>query len=86
MATGNSNKGIADRLVITVRAVEKYVSSIFGKLDLPSSGTESRRVLAVLLFLQRLSRGGKPPPDTPETRPPERPAHRLVAAEPWRRG
>jgi DNA-binding NarL/FixJ family response regulator len=51
MATGNSNQGIADRLVITVRAVEKYVSSIFTKLDLPSSGTESRRVLAVLLFL-----------------------------------
>ena len=51
MATGSSNQGIADRLVITVRAVEKYVSSIFGKLDLPSSGTESRRVLAVLLFL-----------------------------------
>ena len=52
MATGNSNQGIADELVITLRAVEKYVSSIFGKLGLPSSGSESRRVLAVLLFLQ----------------------------------
>jgi DNA-binding NarL/FixJ family response regulator len=51
MATGNSNQGIADKLVITVRAVEKYVSSIFSKLELPSTGTESRRVLAVLLFL-----------------------------------
>jgi DNA-binding NarL/FixJ family response regulator len=51
MATGTSNQGIADRLVITLRAVEKYVSSIFGKLELPSTGTESRRVLAVLLFL-----------------------------------
>jgi DNA-binding NarL/FixJ family response regulator len=51
MATGSSNQGIADKLVITVRAVEKYVSSIFGKLGLPSSGSESRRVLAVLLFL-----------------------------------
>jgi len=51
MATGNSNQGIADELVITVRAVEKYVSSIFSKLDLPSSGSESRRVLAVLLVL-----------------------------------
>ncbi len=51
MATGSSNQGIADKLVITVRAVEKYVSSIFDKLDLPSSGTESRRVLAVLMFL-----------------------------------
>jgi len=37
--------------VITLRAVEKYVSSIFTKLDLPSSGSESRRVLAVLLVL-----------------------------------
>ena len=51
MATGSSNQGIADKLVITQRAVEKYVSSIFGKLGLPSTGSESRRVLAVLLFL-----------------------------------
>jgi DNA-binding NarL/FixJ family response regulator len=51
MATGSSNGGIAEKLVITVRAVEKYVSSIFGKLGLPSTGSESRRVLAVLLFL-----------------------------------
>jgi DNA-binding NarL/FixJ family response regulator len=52
MAEGTSNQGIADRLVITLRAAEKYVSSIFGKLDLPSTGSESRRVLAVLLFLR----------------------------------
>jgi DNA-binding NarL/FixJ family response regulator len=52
MAQGDSNQGIADKLVITVRAVEKYVSSIFTKLRLPSTGTESRRVLAVLLFLR----------------------------------
>jgi DNA-binding NarL/FixJ family response regulator len=52
MATGSSNQGIADSLVITVRAVEKYVSSIFGKLGLPSTGSESRRVLAVLTFLR----------------------------------
>jgi DNA-binding NarL/FixJ family response regulator len=52
MATGSSNQGIADRLVITLRAVEKYVSSIFSKLGLPSSPSESRRVLAVLLFLR----------------------------------
>jgi DNA-binding NarL/FixJ family response regulator len=52
MATGSSNQGIADELVITLRAVEKYVSSIFGKLGLPSSGSESRRVLAVLLYLR----------------------------------
>ena len=53
MAQGNSNQGIADRLVITLRAAEKHVSSVFTKLDLPSTGTESRRVLAVLLFLRR---------------------------------
>jgi DNA-binding NarL/FixJ family response regulator len=52
MATGSSNQGIADKLVITVRSVEKHVSSIFGKLGLPSSGNESRRVLAVLMFLR----------------------------------
>jgi DNA-binding NarL/FixJ family response regulator len=46
------NQGIAARLVITVRAVEKYVSSIFAKLGLPSTGSESRRVLAVLTFLR----------------------------------
>lgn len=52
MAAGTSNQGIADRLVITVRAVEKYVSSIFDKLGLPTTGSESRRVLAVLMFLR----------------------------------
>jgi DNA-binding NarL/FixJ family response regulator len=52
MAAGTSNQGIADRLVITLRAVETYVSSIFGKLGLPATGSESRRVLAVLLFLR----------------------------------
>jgi DNA-binding NarL/FixJ family response regulator len=52
MAAGSSNQGIADKLVITIRAVEKYVSSIFGKLGLPSTGGESRRVLAVLAFLR----------------------------------
>jgi DNA-binding NarL/FixJ family response regulator len=52
MAGGSSNQGIADKLVISLRAVEKYVSSIFGKLGLPSTGSESRRVLAVLLYLR----------------------------------
>ena len=52
MAEGRSNQGIAEKLVITLRAVEKYVSSIFSKLGLPSSGSDSRRVLAVLLYLR----------------------------------
>jgi DNA-binding NarL/FixJ family response regulator len=52
MAEGRSNQGIADALVITQRAVEKYVSTVFGKLGLPSTGSESRRVLAVLMYLR----------------------------------
>jgi DNA-binding NarL/FixJ family response regulator len=52
MAEGRSNQGIADRLVISLRAAEKYVSSIFTKLGLPSTGSDSRRVLAVLLYLR----------------------------------
>jgi DNA-binding NarL/FixJ family response regulator len=52
MAEGSSNQGIADRLVITLRAVERYVSTIFSKLGLPSTSSDSRRVLAVLLYLR----------------------------------
>ena len=52
MATGSSNQGIADAMVITLRAVEKYVSTVFDKLGIPNSASESRRVLAVLLFLR----------------------------------
>jgi DNA-binding NarL/FixJ family response regulator len=52
MAEGRSNQGIADRLVITIRSVEKYVSSIFHKLGLPAGSSESRRVHAVLLYLR----------------------------------
>ena len=52
MAAGTSNQGIADKLVITLRGVEKHVSTIFGKLGLPATRSESRRVLAVLMFLR----------------------------------
>lgn len=52
MAEGRSNQGIADEFYITLRAVEKYVSSIFTKLDLASTGSDSKRVLAVLLYLR----------------------------------
>jgi DNA-binding NarL/FixJ family response regulator len=51
LGEGLSNPGIAERLEISLRSAEKYVSSIFVKLDLPDSGSESRRVLAVLRFL-----------------------------------
>lgn len=52
MATGASNQGIADALTITLRAAEKYVSGIFTKLGIPTTRNESRRVLAVLLYLR----------------------------------
>jgi DNA-binding NarL/FixJ family response regulator/class 3 adenylate cyclase len=52
MAEGRSNQAIADRLYVTLRAIEKHVTSIFSKLDLPASSDDHRRVLAVLLFLR----------------------------------
>ena len=52
MAEGRSNQAIADRLFITLRAVEKHVTSIFSKLDLPATTDDHRRVLAVLAFVQ----------------------------------
>ena len=52
MAEGRSNQGIAEELVVTERAVEKHVTSIFGKLRLPVAAEDHRRVLAVLTFLR----------------------------------
>jgi DNA-binding NarL/FixJ family response regulator len=51
MAEGRSNKAIGQRLFITEHTVEKHVKSIFGKLRLPASADDHRRVLAVLRFL-----------------------------------
>jgi DNA-binding NarL/FixJ family response regulator len=51
MAEGRSNNGIAERMVVTERAVEKHVTSIFGKLNLPPAAEDHRRVLAVLAYL-----------------------------------
>jgi DNA-binding NarL/FixJ family response regulator len=53
MAEGRSNAGIAEALVLTVGAVEKHIQSIMGKLKLPQSATDHRRVLAVLTYLQQ---------------------------------
>jgi DNA-binding NarL/FixJ family response regulator len=52
MAEGKSNAGIAAALVITESVVEKHVASIFGKLNLPPSEADNRRVLAVLRYLR----------------------------------
>ena len=52
MAEGRSNAGVAAALVLTLGTVEKHVASIFGKLGLPASETDNRRVLAVLRYLE----------------------------------
>ena len=52
MAEGLSNAAIAERMVVTERAVEKHVTSIFGKLHLGADSETHRRVLAVLAFLR----------------------------------
>jgi DNA-binding NarL/FixJ family response regulator len=52
MAEGRSNGAIAEHMVVTERAVEKHVTSIFGKLGLAPAPEDHRRVLAVLAFLR----------------------------------
>jgi DNA-binding NarL/FixJ family response regulator len=51
MAEGRSNHSMATELVVTERAVEKHVTSIFAKLNLPATADDHRRVLAVLAYL-----------------------------------
>jgi DNA-binding NarL/FixJ family response regulator len=53
MAEGRSNQAIAERLFVTLRAVEKHVTSIFGKLHLPADEQDHRRILAVLTYLRQ---------------------------------
>jgi DNA-binding NarL/FixJ family response regulator len=52
MAEGRSNAGIAERMAISERGVQKHVTSIFGKLGIPAGTDDHRRVLAVLTFLR----------------------------------
>ena len=52
MAEGRSNAAIAESLVVSGGAVEKHVSNIFAKINLPDLGTDNRRVLAVLAWLK----------------------------------
>jgi DNA-binding NarL/FixJ family response regulator len=59
MAEGRTNAGIAKAMMVTLGAVEKHISSIFAKLDLPATDDDHRRVLAVLAFLQAEGDGGR---------------------------
>jgi len=52
MAEGRSNNAIAEQMIVTERAVEKHVTSIFGKLGLAPAPEDHRRVLAVLAYLR----------------------------------
>ena len=52
IAEGRTNAAIGEALVITPSAVEKHISNIFWKLDLPASDADHRRVLAVLAYLR----------------------------------
>jgi DNA-binding NarL/FixJ family response regulator len=52
MAEGRSNAAMAEALGVTERAVEKHVTAIFSKLDLPRAVADHRRVLAVLRFMR----------------------------------
>ena len=56
MAEGRSNAGIARQIWVTEATVEKHVHSILGKLDLPDSADDHRRVLAVLAYLSSAGR------------------------------
>jgi DNA-binding NarL/FixJ family response regulator len=52
MAEGKTNRAIAETMFVSERAVERHVTSIFGKLGLPATDQDHRRVLAVLAFLR----------------------------------
>ncbi|MCK9894453.1 response regulator transcription factor [Frankia sp. AgB32] len=65
MAEGRTNLAVATALQITERAVEKHVTSIFTKFDLPVDGDDHRRVLAVLRFLDSTDAGTDRPPAAP---------------------
>jgi DNA-binding NarL/FixJ family response regulator len=52
MAEGRTNRAIAAKLFLSERAVERHVTSIFAKLDLPTTEGDHRRVLAVLAYLR----------------------------------
>jgi DNA-binding NarL/FixJ family response regulator len=53
LAEGRSNRAIASQLFLSPRAVERNIQAIFGKLRLPDTEDDNRRVLAVLALLGR---------------------------------
>ncbi|MEK9520626.1 response regulator transcription factor [Streptomyces venezuelae] len=55
MAQGHSNRSVAALLVVSERAVEKHVAAVFTKFDLPATGSENRRVKAVLAYLSEMA-------------------------------
>ena len=57
MAEGRTNVGIATALVISEGAAEKHITNILGKLDIPDSENDNRRVLAVLAYLDPTAPG-----------------------------
>jgi DNA-binding NarL/FixJ family response regulator len=59
LAEGRSNVAIAELLHLAERSVEKHVTAVFTKLDLPQTGGENRRVLAVLRYLETTSTGAR---------------------------
>ena len=69
MAEGRSNAAIAAHLVVTDGAVEKHVSNIFTKLDLPPAEQDHRRVLAVLRYLDSTDAADASTPTTPSSSP-----------------
>jgi len=56
MAQGHSNRSVAAHLVVSERAVEKHVASIFLKFDLPATDVDNRRVKAVVTYLAEIGR------------------------------
>ena len=52
MAEGRTNRAIAEMLFVSERAVERHVTSVFSKLELPTGEQDHRRVLAVLAYLR----------------------------------
>jgi DNA-binding NarL/FixJ family response regulator len=77
IAAGESNAAIAESLVLTKRAVEKHVNSIFSKLDLPDTEDVSRRVKATLLFLDEQDDDPDPPESGAPLRRATHPSARL---------